>query len=314
MWKRVEKDGASARFTDSEPEEDEKAKVDEESKDKVEGEGNTEDYEKKRRKRTKEDIEREALEKGDLYALLGLEDKTYEAGENDIRRAYQKIALKCHPDKLMDAYDEKAKVHWLKIQDAYELLSDPAKRKKYDSTLPFDDALPSKSDVTTDESFFEVFAAVFNRNSRFAKKRPTPNLGDLSTEMKEVQKFYKYWDNFDSWREFSQYDEYDPAEAQDRYERRYMEQENKKLRAQYERKERARLIKHSEMAYNLDPRIRKERELAEAEKLRKKEEKRNYKAAEARKLEQAVKDAQQKKEDEAIAKADKDKREREERK
>jgi hypothetical protein len=158
MWARVEKSGASARFTDSEPSDDEetkKAKEEEESKDV--GEGNTDDYEKKRRKRTKEDIEREALEKGDLYALLGLEDKTYEAGENDIRKAYQKIALKCHPDKLMEKYDEKAKVHWLKIQDAYELLSDPAKRKKYDSTLPFDDSLPSKNDVTTDESFFEVF-------------------------------------------------------------------------------------------------------------------------------------------------------------
>ena len=118
-----------------------------------------------------------------------------------------------------------------------------------------------------------------------------PGLGNLNSEMKDVNKFYKYWDNFESWREFSQYDEYDPTEAQDRYERRYMEQENKKLRAQYERKERARLIKLSEMAYNCDPRIRKERELVEQEKLRKKEEKRNYKAAAARQLEQAQKDA-----------------------
>jgi len=190
----------------------------------------------------------------------------------------------------MDKYGEKEKAHWLKIQDAYELLTDPAKKRRYDSTLPFDDALPSKTDVTTDASFFEVFTSAFNKNARFAKKKPCPSLGDLTTDMKDVNKFYKYWDNFESWREFNQYDEYDPTEAQDRYERRYMENENKKVRSVHERKERARLIKLSEMAYNCDPRIRLARESEEKEKLRKKDEKRNFKAAAAQKLEQVAKD------------------------
>lgn len=70
-----------------------------------------------------------------------------------------------------------------------------------------------------------------------------------------VYKFYKYWDNFESWRDFSQYDEYDPREAQDRYERRYMENENKKIRAKYAKKERGRIIKLVETAYKFDPRI-----------------------------------------------------------
>jgi len=60
------------------------------------------DYSKKRHKRTKEDIEREALLMGDLYATLGLEDKTYEASEADIGKAYKKAALHFHPDKLGD--------------------------------------------------------------------------------------------------------------------------------------------------------------------------------------------------------------------
>ena len=47
----------------------------------------------------------------------------------------------------------------------------------------------------------------------WAKKKPTPNLGDLNTPIAEVKKFYKYWDNFESWREFSQYDEYDLNDA-----------------------------------------------------------------------------------------------------
>lgn len=66
MRERMEKEGASGRFTDSEPEDND---AEEESK---EAQGNTEDYEKKRRRKTKEDIEREALEKGDLYATLEL--------------------------------------------------------------------------------------------------------------------------------------------------------------------------------------------------------------------------------------------------
>ena len=94
--------------------------------------------------------------------------------------------------------------------------------------------------------------------------------------------FYKYWNNFETWREFSQYDEYNLEEAGDRYEKRYMEQENKKIRSKYDKKERQRLIKLSEMAYNNDPRIRKMNEEDEAEKQRKKDSKKEFKAQEAR--------------------------------
>ena len=146
---------------------------------------------------------------------------------------------------------------WLKIQDSYETLSDPIKRKRYDSTLPFNEEIPEPGDFT-EENFFEVFSAVFNRNAMFAKKKPVPNLGNMNTPMSEVQKFYKYWDNFDTWREFSQYDEYNLEEASDRYERRYMENENKKIRTKYDKKERKRLIKLSEMAYTNDPRIKRQ--------------------------------------------------------
>ena len=111
----------------------------------------------------------------------------------------------------------------------------------------------------------------------WAKKKPGPNVGNDSTPMNEVKQFYKYWDNFESWREFSQYDEYDLNEAADRYERRYMENENRRLRAKYEKKERARLIKLVEMCYNNDPRIKKEKAEVELEKQRKKDEKKMFK-------------------------------------
>ena len=39
---------------------------------------------------------------GDLYAILGLEEKLYEASEKEIATAYKKAALHFHPDKLGD--------------------------------------------------------------------------------------------------------------------------------------------------------------------------------------------------------------------
>lgn len=175
-----------------------------------------------------------------------------------------------HPDKRGSELTESDKEIWLKIQNAYETLIDDAKRKKYDSALPFNDNIPEEGDNINDGNFYDLFEPVFKRNARFAKKKPVPNLGDDTTPMEEVYKFYKYWDNFETWREFSQFDEYDPREAADRYEKRYMENENKRIRSKYMKKERARLIKLIDLAYKLDPRIKKVKQEEEAEKQRKK--------------------------------------------
>ncbi len=61
--------------------------------------------------------------------------------------AYRKAALEHHPDKKGAATaDEETKraieQHFTLIQDAYETLSDPAKRREYDSVDDFDDTLP----------------------------------------------------------------------------------------------------------------------------------------------------------------------------
>ena len=152
----------------------------EEEKGTGEGEEKNEEWEKKRRRRTKEEIEKEVLLMGDLYAILGIEHLTYEAGEGDIKSAYKKLALMYHPDKLGENITESDKEIWLKIQNAYETLIDPVKRKRYDSSLPFNDVIPSEADVINinEETFYELFESVFRRNALFAKKKPVPNLGD----------------------------------------------------------------------------------------------------------------------------------------
>lgn len=100
----------------------------------------------------------------------------------------------------------------------------------------------------------------------WALKRPTPLIGDGDSPASFVQAFYKYWNDFETWREFAQFDEHHPEEAQDRYERRWMENENKKERKIHEKKERIRLIKLAETCYNNDPRIKRDLAQAEAEK------------------------------------------------
>lgn len=68
-----------------------------------------------------------AVEFKDYYETLGV---SRTAGDEEIKRAFRKLARKYHPDVAKDkkAAEEKFK----EVNEAYEVLSDPAKRKKYD--------------------------------------------------------------------------------------------------------------------------------------------------------------------------------------
>ena len=66
----------------------------------------------------------------DLYLLL---DISHEASEKDIKKAYRKKALKCHPDKNPD--DPNAALLFHQLQEALAVLTDTAARKAYDNVL-----------------------------------------------------------------------------------------------------------------------------------------------------------------------------------
>lgn len=64
----------------------------------------------------------------DYYKVLGVDRG---ASDNEIAKAYKKLALKYHPDKNPDD-KEKAEENFKVITEAYEVLHDPEKRKTYD--------------------------------------------------------------------------------------------------------------------------------------------------------------------------------------
>jgi curved DNA-binding protein len=68
------------------------------------------------------------MSESDYYKVLGVEKK---ASDVEIKKAYRKLAMKYHPDhaKGDKSHEEKFK----KISEAYAVLSDPEKRKQYDT-------------------------------------------------------------------------------------------------------------------------------------------------------------------------------------
>src|SRR5438270_3013688 len=64
----------------------------------------------------------------DYYKTLGV---AREASQDDIRKAFRKLAREYHPDVAKDK--KKAEEKFKEINEAYEVLGDAAKRKKYDT-------------------------------------------------------------------------------------------------------------------------------------------------------------------------------------
>lgn len=99
--------------------------------------------------------------KRDYYQLLGV---NRDAGDEDIKKAYRKLALKYHPDR--NPGDNDCEERFKGINQAYEVLSDPEKRAQYDR---FGHAMaPSFEGSRTETGFgfgtrdpFDIFDEVF---------------------------------------------------------------------------------------------------------------------------------------------------------
>ena len=69
------------------------------------------------------------MAKRDYYDVLGV---TKNASEDDIKKAYRKLAMKHHPDRNQGDDAKKSEDKFKEAKEAYEMLSDPQKRAAYD--------------------------------------------------------------------------------------------------------------------------------------------------------------------------------------
>lgn len=109
--------------------------------------------------------------KKDYYEILELNKN---CNENDIKKSYRKLALKYHPDRNKEKDSEdKFKL----ISEAYQVLSDPQKRKNYDNGFyDFEDL----NDFNYEP--FEVFNDMFKQHMDFFKN----DLGDYDDILREM--------------------------------------------------------------------------------------------------------------------------------
>ena len=97
-------------------------------------------------------------DKKDYYKILGVEK---DATDEQIRKAYHKLAIKWHPDKNPDNRKQ-AEEKFKEIGEAYSVLSDPKKRKEYDhGGFSFED-------FGFDDGFdpMEIFKSFFNKHGK----------------------------------------------------------------------------------------------------------------------------------------------------
>ena len=72
-----------------------------------------------------------AVQYRDYYEILGVDTS---ASQDDIKRAFKKLARKYHPDVAKDKANAEEK--FKEVNEAYEVLGDPEKRQKYDTLGP----------------------------------------------------------------------------------------------------------------------------------------------------------------------------------
>jgi molecular chaperone DnaJ len=101
-----------------------------------------------------------ATVKRDYYEVLGV---PRDAGADDLKRAYRKLAMQYHPDRNQG--DPQAEERFKEVGEAYSVLSDPQKRQRYDAFGHSGQQMPDFGPFSFD-SAFDVFNMFFGGGRR----------------------------------------------------------------------------------------------------------------------------------------------------
>ena len=103
------------------------------------------------------------MAKKDYYEVLGVK-KT--ATEDEIKKAYRKLAMKHHPDRNPTNKKE-AEERFKEINEAYAVLSDKEKRQQYDQFGPSGFSQKySQEDIFRGFDINDVLSGIFGRGAR----------------------------------------------------------------------------------------------------------------------------------------------------
>lgn len=105
----------------------------------------------------------------DPYSVLGVQK---DATVPEIKSAHRKLVLKCHPDKIQDeSQRSKAQDEFQRVQQAYELLSDPARRIKFDQKARLADLRRGKMDRPGGSPYSSPRASTTNTSREYREGR-----------------------------------------------------------------------------------------------------------------------------------------------
>ena len=105
-----------------------------------------------------------------LYESLGVSKN---ASADEIKKAYRKLVREVHPDK--NPGNAEAEARFKEVQSAYDVLSDPEKRKQYDTIGTTNGRMPPPGATTFDfgdVDLGDIFGGLFNRGGGGAAQRP----------------------------------------------------------------------------------------------------------------------------------------------
>lgn len=118
-----------------------------------------------------------------LYEILGVDQA---ASQQEIKKAYYKLALRLHPDK--NPGDEEAKEKFQQLQKVISILGDEEKRAVYDQTGCVDDADLAGDVIQNLQTFFR---AMFKKVTEADIEEFEANYRGSDTEKKDLLDLYK---------------------------------------------------------------------------------------------------------------------------